>query len=69
MAMGSNRRLKVCDYIALFVWIGKGVETVVADGIVAIARNALAQQESEMADILDDPFLPAIIEDRSGCSC
>jgi Ras-related protein Rab-7A len=39
------------------------------EGETAIARNALAQQESEMGDILDDPFLPAIIEDRSGCAC
>ncbi|KAA8912912.1 ras-like protein Rab7 [Sphaerosporella brunnea] len=44
---------------------GDGVE----QAFEAIARNALAQQESEMADILDDPFLPAIIEDRSGCAC
>ncbi|KAI5788674.1 ras-like protein Rab7 [Pyronema domesticum] len=34
-----------------------------------IARHALAQQESEMGDILEDPFLPAIIEDRGGCAC
>jgi len=35
----------------------------------AIARNALAQQEAEMGDILDDPFLPSVIDDRPGCAC
>ncbi|KAI5845997.1 ras-like protein Rab7 [Tricharina praecox] len=44
---------------------GEGVE----QAFEAIARNALAQQESEMTDILDDPFIPGIIEDRSGCAC
>jgi len=44
---------------------GEGVE----QAFEAIARNALAQQESEMTDILDDPFIPGIIEDRSGCTC
>ena len=36
---------------------------------LAIARNALAQQEAEMGDILDDPFLPSVIDDRPGCAC
>ncbi|KAI5807032.1 ras family-domain-containing protein [Geopyxis carbonaria] len=42
----------------------------VAQAFEAIARNAAAQQESDMSELLDEPFPPPIdSDDRGGCVC
>ena len=41
----------------------------VLEAFECVARNAMGNQDNEMADLLEEPFPVVVIEEGGGCAC